>query len=101
MFHRTIAVQLGKYLDAVDWCIEVGKLLKSKYDVTFELYSSRYGVEPLGTIYFLMKFDTTQALEDFTAKLNVDQEYIALSSSVPGTFIPGTTKDSVLNLHQM
>ena len=96
LFIRTVTPKYGKYLQAAEMAKKVAILIKTKYNITCNLYAQNAGMSPVGTIYWALSFDSFAHYEKSAIELGKDEEYLKIIENMDEYFVSGTTQDSFL-----
>ena len=54
------------------------------------------GDRPVGTYFFVAKFEKIADYEEFAGKLGIDEGYAKMMEDLPGIFKSGTTIDNIM-----
>lgn len=101
LFIRTISTKLGKYQQAAEMAKKIAVLVKTKYNITCNLYGQSAGMSPVGSIYWVLHFDNYSHWEKVIFTLGNDEDYIKIVEDVSDYFVSGTTQDSFLEKIQI
>ena len=96
---RRAGVKSGKFREAITWAKEVAEFVNNKYGTSFNVYSQIYGDQPVGTVFWVSKYESRSKIEEVANKLGEDQEYMGRLQGFAELFVEGTTHDSVLEKH--
>ena len=96
LFQRSIAVRAGKYSQALEFSKKIVTFFQDKYNIKMKIYSQWMGDRPVGTYFFVAKFEKIANYEEFAGKLGTDDEYSKIMEAVPGIFKSGTTIDNIM-----
>lgn len=96
LFVRSISTKLGKYQQAIEMAKKVAVLIKTKFNISCNLYVQSAGPSPVGTIYWAISFDNYSHYEKSLAELDNDEAYWKIVADIDELCISGTTQDSFL-----
>jgi hypothetical protein len=96
LFIRTLSTKLGKYQHAVEMAKKVAVLIKTKYNVSCNLYVQSAGFSPAGSIYWALNFDSYSHYEKTLIELDKDEDYLKAVENISEYFVSGTIQDSFL-----
>ena len=98
LFQRSIVLIIGKDIPGMEFARNVVKLVKDKFDVKVKVYTQWLGDRPMGTLFFVAKFENLAKFEEFMMKLGTDEDYLSLfrGSQEDNIFVSGTQMDNVM-----
>jgi hypothetical protein len=96
LFVRTLSTKLGKYQQATELAKKVAVMIKTKYNKECQLYVQNAGSTPVGTIYFVVRFDNYSDFENTMNEFGASEEYLKAVENISEFFLSGTTFDSFL-----
>jgi hypothetical protein len=92
-FIRTAAIAPGKTMEALQFAKKVSEYIKSKHDGAPHV-STPVGGNP-NRISWVSTYASLAEMEERSAKLLSDPEYLAMVASAASLFLPGTVHDEI------
>jgi hypothetical protein len=96
ILQRTSVPVAGRYSEALDWAKDVAKYINEQFKTKIEVYSQGMGDRPLGTIFWVNKYESLAQLETLSEKIGADQGYQDRLTKSVGLFVSGMIKDNII-----
>lgn len=96
LFIRTLSTKIGKYQQAVEIAKKLAILIKTKYNLSCNLYGQSAGFSPEGSIYWVINLDSYSHYEKTMTEFSKDEDYLKIIENLSEYFVSGTTQDSFL-----
>ena len=94
-FLRSISVQPGKNVEAMQWAKEVAQHITQHHGSAVQAYTEVFGDS--GTLYWVGDYEDVAAVERLLARLPEDQELMSLINRGASSFaVGGTQHDRLL-----
>ncbi len=96
LFQRTSVPVAGKYAEALEWAKDVAKYINEQFNTNLKVYSQGMGDRPLGTIFWVNKYESLAQLETLSEKIGADQGYQDRLAKSIALFVSGMSKDNIM-----